>query len=452
VTDKTVPVAEMPRTRYARTDDGAHIAYQVLGEGPPDVVYANSFMGHIEVSWEYPRAASFYERMAAFCRLVIFDRRGTGLSDPIVDFTLEERSADLGAVIDTLGLKQPVLLGSSEGGMTCIHYAALNPDRVAGLILFSSTVRVRADEGTPWGWPLDVTDAFLESIDYTWGDPTGANMVFPNPSLADDPAALAWYARYFRLSASPSLVRTLMVGVMNSDIRHLLPLVRVPTLVIHRTNETWLDVEGSRYLASQIADAKLVELPGTDHYIWEQNAAEVVEEIEEFVTGVRSERDPMRSLKTMVFTDIVGSTDRATTLGDEAWRQVLDRHEQAVNRQVNRFGGTLVKSTGDGAFVTFDSPARAIRCALALREALRGLDLTVRIGIHTGEVELRGNDVGGIGVHVASRVSDNAQAGEILVSRTVADLVAGSGLEFDDRGEHELKGVSGSWRLFAVKS
>jgi class 3 adenylate cyclase len=292
----------------------------------------------------------------------------------------------------------------------------------------------------------------MESIDDTWADPTGANMVFPNPSLADDPTARAWYARYFRLSASPSLVKTLMVGVMNSDIRELLPLVRVPTLVIHRTDETWLKVEGSRYLASQIADAKLVELPGTDHYIWEQNATEVVEEIEEFVTGVRSERDPMRSLKTMVFTDIVGSTDRATALGDEAWRQVLDRHEQVVSRQTARFGGKLVKSTGDGALVTFDSPARAIRCGLAFREALRGLDLPVRIGIHTGEVELRGSDVGGIGVHVASRVSEKAQAGEILVSRTVADLVAGSGIEFDDQGEYELKGVAGTWKLLAVRS
>lgn len=443
---------EAPETHFAKTPDGAHIAYQVLGEGPPDIVYANSFMGHVEVSWEYPRAAAFYERLAAFSRLVLFDRRGTGLSDPVVDFALEERSADLGAVIDHLGLERPVLLGSSEGGMTCVHYAALNPDRVAALILFSSTVRLIADIEVPWGWDPGFFEAFVESIDVVWGDPTGSAVVMTNPSLGVDAAARAWYARYFRMSASPSLVKTLLLGIAESDIRDLLPIIRVPTLVLHRTDETWLRVEGSRFMAEQIPDAKLVELPGTDHYIWEQNATEVVEEIEEFLTGVRSERDPLRSVRTLMFTDIVGSTALATTVGDERWRQLLDRHEALVNRQLGRFGGTLVKSTGDGALVTFDSPTRAIRCALAVREVLRGLDLPVRIGIHTGEVELRGDDVGGIAVHVASRVCETAEAGVILVSRTVADLVAGSGIGFSERGEHHLKGLKGSWTLFAVEN
>jgi class 3 adenylate cyclase len=444
-------VADLPVTQYARTDDGAHIAYQVLGNGTPDIVYANSFMGHIEVSWEYPRAASFYQRMAAFSRFVIFDRRGTGLSDPIVgSFDIEDRSADLRAVIDALALERPVLLGSSEGGMTCTHFAALNPERVAALVLFASTVSTLADEECPWVWTRDFYDFFLDSIDQTWADPTGANAVFPNPSLADDPDARAWYARYFRLSASPALVRTLMENTVKVDVRHLLPMVRVATLVLHRTNESWLRVEGSRYIASQVDDAKLVELPGTDHYIWEQNAADVVDEIEEFLTGVRRENDPLRSLKTLVFTDIVASTTLARELGDDRWRQLLDRHEAVSRRQIERFGGKFVKSTGDRVLATFDSPAQAIRGSLAMREATRGLDLPIRVGVHTGEVEQRGEDIGGIAVHVAARVLEHAGAGEVLVSRTVTDLVAGSGIEFADLGEHELKGVPGTWRLYAV--
>jgi class 3 adenylate cyclase len=445
------PVADLPVTQYARTDDGAHIAYQALGTGPPDIVYANSFMGHIEVSWEYPPAASFYQRMAAFSRLIIFDRRGTGLSDPIVGtFDIEDRSADLRAVIDTLALERPALLGSSEGGMTCTHFAALNPERIAALVLFASTVSTIADEECPWAWTPEFYDAFLDSIQETWADPSGANVVFPNPNLADDPDARAWYARYFRLSASPALARTLIENTVKVDIRHLLPLIAVPTLVLHRTNETWLRVEGSRYIASKIQDAKLVEFPGTGHYIWEQNGADVVDEIEEFLTGVRRQHDPLRSLRTLVFTDIVASTTRASELGDNRWRQLLDRHETLSCRQIDRFGGRFIKSTGDGVLATFESPAQAIRSSLAMREAMRGLDLPIRIGIHTGEVELRGEDVGGIAVHVGARVLESAGSSEILVSRTVTDLVAGSAIEFEDRGERELKGVPGTWRLYAV--
>lgn len=442
----------LAETRYAKTEDGAHVAYQVVGEGPLDIVYANSFMGHVEASWEYARAANFYDRLARFSRLVLFDRRGTGLSDPITGpYDIEDRSADLRAVVDALELERPVLLGSSEGGMTCTQFAALNPDRVAALVLFSTTVTGIADEECPWAWPREFFDLFLDTIEDTWADPSGANVVFTNPSLADDAAARAWYARYFRLSASPSLARMLLETTVDVDVRHLLPMVQVPTLVLHRTDETWLRVEGSRYVASVIPDAKLVELPGTDHYIWEQNAADVVDEIEEFVTGVRSEHDPLRTLKTMVFTDIVDSTIRATTLGDERWLQLLARHEAVVRRQVGRFGGDTVKSIGDGLLATFDSPASAIRSALAIREAVRGLDLTLRIGIHTGEIEQRDQDIGGIAVHVAARVQSLANPGSILVSRTVADLVAGSSIGLADRGEHELRGVPGTWRVFEVE-
>jgi pimeloyl-ACP methyl ester carboxylesterase len=351
----------MPVTQYARTGDGAHIAYQVLGDGPPDIVYASSFLGHIEVSWEYPPAVRFYERMAGFSRLAIFDRRGTGLSDPLVGgFTIEDRSADLGAVIDAVGMSRPVLLGSSEGGMTCTHYAALNPDRVAGLILFSTTVAILVAEDAPWSWSREFFEAFLNSIEPSFSDPTGTGVVLVNPSLADDADARAWYARYFRLSASPWLVRTLLRGVVTADVRGLFPLVRAPTLVLHRRDESWTRVEGSRYVADHIPGAKLVELAGTDHYIWEQNAGAVVEEIEEFVTGVRREPDTHRRVKSLVFTDIVASTARALELGDERWRRLLERHESLVRRQIERFDGRFVQSTGDGALATFDSrPGRS---------------------------------------------------------------------------------------------
>jgi class 3 adenylate cyclase len=445
-------VADVPEIAYAKTQDGAHIAYQVLGVGPPDVVYANSFMGHIEVSWEYPPAVDFYHRLASFCRLVLFDRRGTGLSDPIVDHdAIEDRSADLGAVIDALGLEHPVLLGSSEGGMTCSHYAALHPERVKALVLFSTPARLVGEDRRTASWSPEVYQTFLDSLDAAWADPTGSRTALVNPSLANDPKALAWYARYFRLSASPALVRTLAENNVRIAIAHLLPMIAVPTLVLHRTHETWLPVAGSRYMADQIVDAKLIELPGTDHYIWEQNAATVVDEIEEFLTGVRRERTPLRLVKTLVFTDIVGSTALAGELHDEQWHRLLDRHDAALRRQVERFSGRVVNTTGDGALATFDGPAAAIRCGLAIRDAMRALDLPVRVGVHTGEVDVRGEDVGGIAVHIAARVSDLAATGEVLVSRTVADLVTGSGTAFTDRGEHELKGVAGTWRLFAVE-
>jgi pimeloyl-ACP methyl ester carboxylesterase len=442
-------MAKVPDINYARSADGVHVAYQVLGDGPPDVVYANSFMSHIEVSWDYPPAVRFYERMGAFCRLVLFDRRGTGLSDPIVEhFTMEDRTDDIRAVMDAVGLERAVLLGSSEGAMACLYFAALHPERVSALILFSPFIAGLADDDYPWAWTQESVDALLGALEDAWA--TGAGVELTNPSLADDADARAWYARYFRLSASPSLVRTLMRHNLEVDIRNLLPAIGVPTLVLHRTEETWIDVGYGRYAASKIPGARLVELPGTDHYIWEQNSDVVAEEIEEFLTGVRRSRGPERSLKTVVFTDIVGSTDRAREAGDERWRTLLDRHEAALHRQIGRFEGQLVKTTGDGALATFDGPARAIRCGLAVREAMRGLGLEVRAGVHTGEVELRGDDVGGIAVHIAARVASSAGAGEVLVSRTVADLIAGSDVQLTDRGEYELKGIPERWRLFAV--
>jgi class 3 adenylate cyclase len=442
-------MADVPEINYARSADGVHVAYQVLGDGPPDVVYANSFMSHIEVSWDYPPAVRFYERIAAFSRLVLFDRRGTGLSDPIVEhFTMEDRTDDIRAVMDAVDIDRAVLLGSSEGAMACVYFAALHPARVSALILFSPFIAGLTDDEYSWAWTQESVDVLFGGLENAWA--TGAGVELTNPSLVDDADARAWYARYFRLSASPSLVRTLMRHNLEVDIRDVLPAIGVPTLVLHRTDETWLDVGYGRYAASKIPGARLVELAGTDHYIWEQNSDAVAEEIEEFLTGVRRSRGPERSLKTVVFTDIVGSTERAREVGDERWRKLLDRHEAALQRQIARFEGQLVKTTGDGALALFDGPARAIRCGLAVREAMRGLGLEVRAGVHTGEVELRGDDVGGIAVHIAARVAASAGTGEVLVSRTVADLIAGSDVQLTDRGEYELKGIPERWRLFAV--
>ena len=445
-------VAEIPATQYALTPDDVHIAYQVVGDGPLDVVYANSFMGHVEASWEYPRAARFYDLMAQFCRLVLFDRRGTGMSDPFVgDFTIDDRTADIKAVIDAENLEAPVLLGSSEGAASCAYFAATHPDRVSALVLFSPWIGGLKIDEFPWAWHPDFLELLLATCDAAWADPSGAWVVTNDPSLADDADALAWYARYFRLAASPALVKALFVHNSKIDIRGVLPTISAPTLVIHRKNETWVNVEYGRLVARSIPGAKLLEIPGTDHHIWEQNAPEVVEEIEEFLTGVRRGRTGQRALKALLFTDIVRSTETASEMGDERWRQLLDRYESSVTRQVARFDGQFVKSTGDGMLASFDGPARAIRCALAIRESTRGFGLDVRMGIHTGEVELRADDLGGISVHIAARIEAMADPGELLVSRTVTDLVAGSGIEFDERGEHELKGIPGTWQLFAVR-
>jgi class 3 adenylate cyclase len=440
----------VPEIQYARTGDGVHIAYQVVGDGPVDLVYANSFMGHVEVSWEYARAVRFYERMAAFCRLVLFDRRGTGLSDPIVEsFTMDDRVSDIAAVMAAVGLGRAVLLGSSEGAAACSYFAALHPERVSALVLFSAFLTGLADEECPWGLPQEFVDLFVKDVQSPiWTVDTAAAVM--NPSIADEPETREWYARYFRLSASPSLARAIMRHNLAVDIRPLLSTISVPTLVLQRIDEAMIGVEWGRYAAKKIPGAKLVELPGTDHYIWEQNADTVAEEIEEFLTGVRRGREIERRLKTLLFTDIVGSTDRARDMGDKAWRELLDRQDTAVHRQLGRFEGTLVKSTGDGLLATFDGPAAAIRCALAIREAMRGLDLEIRAGVHSGEVELRDHDVGGIAVHIAARVAAEANTGEILISRTVADLIAGSGVKLTDRGEHNLKGIPDPWRLFAV--
>jgi pimeloyl-ACP methyl ester carboxylesterase len=376
----------MPETRYAKTPDGVHIAYQTVGEGPPDIVYANSFLGHIEVSWEYSRAVRFYERMAAFSRLVLFDRRGTGLSDPMVGaYMSEQRAEDIEAVMDTIGIERAVLLGSSEGAGSCAYFAAVHPERVAALVLFSVAGIVPPSEvDFPGVWNRHFVDQVLPSWETAGVSSASDVITAANPSLAGDGPAAAWYSRYFRLSASPALVRLLMRSNALTDIRDVLPSIQAPTLVIHRRDEQWVSVEYGRYAAEHIPSARLLELAGTDHFIWEENSEVVVDEIAEFVTGARRARDPVRGLKTLLFTDIVGSTEQARELGDEQWRALLGRHDAVIQRQVERFNGRVVKTTGDGVLATFDGPALGIQCAAAIREALRGLGLEIRAGVHTG--------------------------------------------------------------------
>jgi class 3 adenylate cyclase len=441
-----------PKTSYARTRDGVHVAFEVVGDGPFDLVWANSWLSHIEFSWDNPTIARFYEHLASFCRLVLFDKRGTGLSDPVTGIpTIEDRMEDIRAVMDAVGCERAALFGSSEGAATCAVFAATYPERTIALVMFSPFIVGTADDECPWAWSAEFWELLRVAMEETWGTPEGSGVELVTPSLIGNVSAAAWYGRYLRAAASPAVAAALLNVNTQIDIRPVLPTIRVPTLVLHRTDEVWINVNYGRYASTHIPGATLVELSGTDHYPWEQDADEVLGEIEEFLTGDRSEPEYGRVLATVLFTDIVDSTGRASALGDAAWRDLLDAHDDMVRRQLDRFGGREVKTTGDGVLATFDGPARAIRCAQTIREGASRLGLDIRAGLHTGEIERRSSDVGGIAVHIGQRVSALAASGEVMVSSTVKDLVAGSRIEFEDRGEHDLKGVPGSWNLFAVK-
>jgi class 3 adenylate cyclase len=446
-------MGSVPDVHYAKTFDGVRIAYQTVGSGPFDLIFANSWCSHCEYSWTNPRVVRFYESLASFCRLVLFDKRGTGLSDPVSGVpTIDDRMDDIRAVMDALGSKRAALFGASEGAATCALFAATFPERTTAMVLFAPFVVGFADDECPWAWRREFWDVLLAGMQDNWGTQEGSGIGFVCPSLAGNEAASEWYARYYRAAASPSSAIAMLELNTRLDIRRALESVRVPTLVIHRRDETWVNVNYGRYTAAKIPGATLVEIDGTDHYPWEQNADAVVGEIEEFLTGARHERTADRVLATVLFTDIVGSTKRASEMGDGTWRTLLDAYDSAVRRQLERFSGVEIKTTGDGFLATFDGPARAVRCALAIRDASSRLGIEVRCGLHTGEVERRGDDIGGIGVHIGQRVSALAEPGEVRVSRTVVDLVAGSGLQFDDQGSHDLKGIPGSWQLFSVRS
>jgi pimeloyl-ACP methyl ester carboxylesterase len=446
-----------PATRYAKSGD-VNIAYQVVGEGPLDLVYVPGWVSHLDDNWSEPNYARFLERLASFCRLIMLDKRGTGLSDrlPVKELpTLEQRMDDVRAVMDAVGSRRASLFGTSEGGPMCALFAATYPERVRSLVMYGSFARGLPEGDYPWAATRWVTtpedmEAILELLGETWGEPEEL-LGFWGPSIAEHEQYRRWWARYLRTSASPAA--GVALARMNSqiDIRHVLPTIAVPTLLVHRAGDSLVPPDGSRYMAERIPGARYVELPGEDHlwFLGDQDA--LLDEVGQFVTGSRQSRMPDRVLATVLFTDIVGSTERAAQLGDQRWRELLASHDAFVGGQIERFRGRRIKGLGDGVLATFDGPARGIRCAQAICDDARGLGIEVRAGLHTGECDVLNGDLGGIAVHTGARVSAKASAGEVLVSSTVKDLVAGSGIEFQDRGVHQLKGVPGEWRLFAVR-
>lgn len=434
----------LPDTRYARSGD-LRIAYQVLGEGPLDLVFVPGFISNLDHSWEDPVLARFLHRLASFSRLILFDKRGTGLSDRIGDLpTLEERMDDVRAVMDAVGSERAAVFGISEGGAMAMLFAATYPERTQALALYATYAHYPT-----WVVPKDRLEAVIARMDKLWG--TGELVGMFAPSRANDPLFRTWWARFERLGGSPSVA--INITRMNSeiDIRHVAPLIRVPTLVLHRTGDTRVNVEAGRFLSKHIPGARYVELPGEDHLLWCGDADRVADEIEIFLTGSIAEAEADRVLATVLFTDIVDSTRQAGELGDRAWRGVLERHDQLIRREIARYKGREIKTTGDGFLVTFDGPARAVRCGSAIVSATAEIGLQVRAGAHTGEIELRGDaDIGGIAVHIASRIASLAGPGELLVSGTVRDLVAGSNLALADRGYRSLKGLAERVRLFAA--
>jgi class 3 adenylate cyclase len=428
-----------------RKSADVHIAYQIIGNGPLDLVLVGGAFSNLELSWEDSRRVHFNKRLAAFSRLICFDKRGMGLSDRISNMaTLEERMDDVRAVMDAIGSQRAAVFGTSEGGAMSILFAATYPERTRALVLYGTFAKYPGLVRAP-----GQLEALIAQIERSWG--TGETLRRMAPSLAGDNDAVRAWARYERLSASLATVIALRQMNWDIDIRHVLPAIRVPTLVLHRSGDLAVSVEAGRYIAAQIPGAKYVELPGNDHFPFVGDSDRLVDEVEEFLTGSRSEAEPDRVLATVMFTDIVDSTKRAAALGDRDWGRLLDRHNDAVRQEIGRFRGRTVKNLGDGFLATFDGPARAVRCAAAIIDRMRPLGIQVRSGLHTGEIELTPDDVAGIAVHIAARVAEEADDGEVLVSSTVRDLVAGSGLRFGDRGSHVLKGFSEPLHLFAAE-
>jgi len=438
----------MPETQYAKSGD-VHIAYQVSGEGPLDVVFVPGFVSNVELAWDMPFTGPAVRQVGSFARVVLFDKRGTGLSDRSSGVpTLEQRMDDVRAVMDAAGMERAALWGISEAGPMCLLFAATYPERTSALVLQGSFARILRGQDQAFGYSTGEAADIVAMFQDRWG--TGEILAGFFPSAATDPAMMEAFARYERHGASPNSMVDIVMMLRDVDVRDILPTIQVPTLVIHSTGDLISPVEHGRYLAEHIPGARYIELPTVDHLTVRSDERTIFDDVEEFLTGHRPLPDPDRILKTVMFTDIVDSTRRAAELGDHHWHVVLDDHDSVMRGLLGRFRGTEVKTTGDGFLAAFDGPARAVECAVAATQAVRPLGLELRAGIHTGECIQRGDDLGGIGVHIGARVAALAEPGQVLVSRTVTDLVAGSGLSFADRGEHELKGVPGSWQIFAV--
>jgi len=435
-------------TRYADSG-GVSIAYQVHGEGELDLVFVPGFVSHVELLWENPEAARFLRRLASFSRLIMFDKRGQGLSDrPGAPPTLEDSMDDLRAVLEATACERPVVFGISEGGPMSMLFAATHPGRVSSLVLYGTYARMVRAEDHAFGIPVDALDRWAAMVRREWGGPTGLRHWAPS-KVGDPDFEQAW-AQLLRQGTSPAGAIALINLYREIDVRAVLPSIDVPALVLHRADDRVIPVQQGRFLAEHIEGARLVELSGEDHLAWSEDQDTLLDEVEEFLTGTRRTREPERALATILFTDIVGSTETAARLGDRRWRDLLGRHDAIVRQQLTIHRGREVKTLGDGFLAVFDGPARAIRCAAAIRDELTTVGLQVRTGIHTGEVELIGEDVGGMAVNIGARIGALAGAGEVLVSSTVRELVVGSGLGFAERGTHTLKGAPDEWRLFAV--
>ncbi|GAC1308622.1 MAG: adenylate/guanylate cyclase domain-containing protein [Acidimicrobiales bacterium] len=444
-------VAE-PRTRYAKADDGAHIAYQVVGDGPVDLIFIPWWWNHLDSQWDDPLVAYFLHRLSSFARLIVFDLRGVGLSDPasLNELpTLERWMGDATAVLDAVGSSTAMVLGHGDGGLVAMLFAATYPERTSGLVLVDAYALLAAADGYE-GWDLDVLDRALAGFADFWGSGNPGWVSLIAPSEATNEAFRDQLASLERRSVSPGAAAAMQLVIGHLDVRPALPAISAPTLVLAHTDNNYVAALFGRYLADHIVHSKFVELEGGDHLYWVGNPDATLDQIEQFVTGTPSHHRAERVLATVLFTDIAGSTSRAAELGDERWSGLLGRHHEVVRRQLERYRGREVKTMGDGFLATFDGPARAISCACAIRDAVGQLGLGVRAGLHTGEIEIADSDVAGIAVHISQRVLSFAQPGEVLVSRTVVDLVVGSGITFSDRGDHDLKGVPGTWRLFAV--
>lgn len=437
-----------PKTRYTKSGD-VNIAFQVLGDGPRDLVFVMGWLSNLDEYWTEPSVARFLRRLASFSRLIMFDKRGTGLSDRVSDLalpTLEQRMDDVRAVMDAAGSQRAALLGISEGGPMCMLFAATYPERTPALMMFGSyPVRCRTGDYV-WGPTVEEHDRFIELVRTQWGGPVGLEARMP--SMAHDENFRQWWTRYLTHSASPGAAATLLKMNAQIDVRHVLPAIRVPCLIMHRTGDRTFPVEGARYMAERIAGARYVEFPGEDHLPWVGEQDTVADEVEEFLTGTRHGTESDRLLTTVMFVDIVGSTERAVALGDRKWRNLLESYYSLAHRQLVLWRGMEIDTAGDGFFARFDGPARAVRCARAIGQEAKSLGVQIRAGLHTGEVEVIGDKVSGIAVHIGARIASQAASGQVLVSNTVKDLVAGSGIQFEDRGMHSLKGVPGEWHLF----